>query len=244
MLHFTTGCSGIIVNSSSSSTGVSDMQRVRSNYKVCHRQFTINNKLLRISNDWWTFYQSEQSQCIPVIMPCHSLAFPCASLNRRRVELQPPGRIACNPEPTGDAHGRVSWVMRVNVSCNMASEDEWQTPWNNLIQMWTAANVLWSSHKPMKEGIEQGTTWGACHYVCLLVQKTLFHRNLSIVEEEEGAGNRVDWALRCQVLCQTLVAGLNATLHVLSVLSCPVGSYFLPFVVWKIHVIFWPVSCE
>lgn len=41
---------------------------------------------------------------------------------------------------------------------------------------------------------------GSVYQKCLLIPKALFHHNWFIVEEEEGAWNRVFWALRCQVL--------------------------------------------
>lgn len=179
------------------------MLHVWSSYKVCHRQFAINSSVSRISNDWWIFYQLEQIQCLPVIMPRHSLSFQYASLDRkRRGGLTATSQDCHNPEPTrtpmGRCHELCMWMPPI--TCHMAFEGDWQGslvhgqpssrwrcgPWNNLIQMWTAANILWSICKPMKNVLNRvQNEWPIC-YACLLIQKALFHHNVFIVEEEEG----------------------------------------------------------
>lgn len=109
--------------------------------------------------------------------------------------------------PMGVCHESCMWMSPI--TCNMAFEDDWQRPlmhgqpsshwrlrpWNNLIQMSTAANILWSSHKPMKKVLNRVQNEGSVYDACLLIPKALFHHNLFIVEEEEGAWNSVFWAL-------------------------------------------------
>lgn len=156
--------------------------------------------------------------------------------------------------PMGGCHVSCMWVLPI--TCNRAFDFDWWRPllhsetsshwrlrpWSNLIQMWTAASILWFSCKSIK-------CWRKHKMKGLFIMpvsysKTeVFHHNLFTAGGGEGVWSSDYWARRCQVLCHTLMAGMNAACHVLSILCCPMGWHFLPLMVWNLHLKFWPVSC-